>query len=98
MAISQIVLKRIYITKRIQRYIHKREMHLLKDKVLIAEELGLKGERWNLMKFFFVRSRNKKGGKDQPNVKAEDYELKCYYLQKINSFLCNNLKFSLAWI
>ena len=90
MAISQIVPKRIYITKQIQRYILRQGMHFLKGKVLIAEVLDLKGEQWSLMKFFSVRLRNKKEGKDQLNVKAEDYELKCYYLLKINSFLCNN--------
>jgi hypothetical protein len=98
MATSPIFHKRIYIIKQIQRYIHKQEMHFLKDKVLIAEELGLKGKQWNLTKFFSVRLRNKRGDKDQLSAKVEDYEQKCYYLLKINSFLYNNLKFSLAWI
>lgn len=72
MATSQIVPRRIYIIKQIQRYIRKQEMHFLKDRVLIAEVLGLKRKGWNLMKFFSVRLRKQKGGKDQPNVKAED--------------------------
>ena len=64
-------------------------MHLLKDKVLIAEELGLKGERWNLMKFFFVRSRNKKGGKDggvkKPSLKKIVFEKNMYPEFKMNN-------------
>jgi hypothetical protein len=65
-------------------------MHFLKGKVLIAGVLDLKGEQWSLMKFFSVRLRNKRGDKDQLSAKVEDYEQKCYYLLKINSFLCNN--------
>ena len=72
MATSQIAPKRIYIIKQIQRYLPNQEIYFLKDKVLIAEVLGLKKELWNLMKFFSVRLRNKKGDKDQLNVKVED--------------------------
>lgn len=72
MVISQIVPKRIYIIKQIQRYLPNQEIYFLKDKVLIAEVLGLKKELWNLMKFFSVRLRNKKGDKDRLNVKVGD--------------------------
>lgn len=72
MATSQIVPKRIYIIKQIQRYLPNQEIYFLKDKVLIAEVLGLKKELWNLMKFFSVRLRNKKGDKDRLNVKVGD--------------------------
>jgi hypothetical protein len=72
MATSQIAPKRIYIIKQIQRYLPNQGIYFLKDKVLIAEVLGLKKELWNLMKFFSVRLRNKKGDKDQLNVKVED--------------------------
>lgn len=72
MATSQIVPKRIYIIKQIQRYLPNQEIYFLKDKVLIAEVLGLKKELWNLMKFFSVRLKNKKGDKDRLNVKVGD--------------------------
>ena len=72
MATSQIVPKRIYIIKQIQRYLPNQEIYFLKDKVLIAEVLGLKKELWNQMKFFSVILRNKKGDKDRLNVKVED--------------------------
>ena len=73
-------------------------MHFLKDKALTVEVLDLKSKPWNLMKFFHVKLRNKKGDKDQLNEKAEEYEPKCYYLLKINSFHCNNSKFLLVLI